>query len=153
MFPEDNVPSEREWSIEEREEFFKSQDARTGLLCGGGLETLWNNGETNAPFTVSGLHEAMENLESTLYRGIHITSITPPESGWLMSFYCPLCRETWFRLSPWAIKPEDGDYWRIQMCGSDVEGFRHNMQLGMKGWHDPIELKPSNLWWAKEEKP
>lgn len=127
MDPNQNPPSEREWTIEELEEFFSSQDARTGLLSGGGLEPFWNNGKIVAPFTVSGIHEALDNLESTLYRGIHVTSLVPPSEGWPIAFYCPLCKETTFLLNPWAIKPKDGDFWKIEMCASEVHGFRHNM--------------------------
>ena len=92
---------------------------------------------------------SMHRVVSRHPRHIHHPSRIRLACGLLL----PALQVTTFVLSPWAIKPSEGDYWRIQMCGSDVEGFRHNMQLGMKGWHDPIELKPSNLWWAKEEKP
>ena len=78
----DNSPSEREWSIAEREEFFASQDAATGIF----------------------------NVAPT---GIHITDIVPPAYGGPIAMHCPLCKETTFLPSPWAAKPERGDYWRI----------------------------------------
>lgn len=51
---------------------------------------------------------------------IHITSIVPPEVGWPIMVYCEHCRKTEIILSLWAIKPTDGDYWKINgMCVSD----------------------------------
>src|SRR5271157_4313805 len=44
---------------------------------------------------------------------VHITSIVPPESGWPIVAHCDLCKKTVIVLSPWAIKPEDGDYWKM----------------------------------------
>lgn len=62
---------------------------------------------------------------------IHI--ITPPATGWLIAFHCPLCGVTTFLLSPWATKPHDGDYWQLRMCVSEEEGGRvamsHNLVL------------------------
>ena len=147
-----NPPSEREWTVEEREAFFSSDNAITGLP-NSALAGMPTNALPFRP-TASINHcgdELAKEWPWCIETGIHVTSVTPPESGWLMSFYCSLCKETWFLLSPWALKPKEGDYWRIQMCGSDVEGFRHNLQLGMKGYDEPIELQPSSLWWAKEE--
>ena len=95
----DNPPSEREWSIAEREDFFAGQDAVTGIF----------------------------NVAPT---GIHVTHITPPEQGWPIAMHCPICRETTFLLSPWAAKPERGDYWRMkETCGSDVLSEMHNIQM------------------------
>ena len=150
MDPNQNPPSDREWSEQEKEEFFSSQDAITGLP-NSALVGMPTNALPFRP-TASINHcgdEMAKEWPWWMQRGIHVTSIVPPEQGWPVAFYCPLCKETTFLLSPWAIKPSDGDYWRIEMCGSDVEGFRHNMQLGMKGWHDPIELKPGPLDWGE----
>jgi hypothetical protein len=49
-------------------------------------------------------------------------------------------------LSPYAAKPQDGDYWKMQMCADDVNGFKHNIELGMNGSYAPMNLetrKPS----------
>jgi hypothetical protein len=109
MEPNQNPPSERAWSIAEQEEFFASQDAITGAII------------SNAPFR--------ENW--FLYpAGIHVTHITPPAQGWPIAMHCPICRETTFILSPWAAKPEKGDYWRMkETCGSDVLCEMHNIQM------------------------
>jgi hypothetical protein len=64
--------------------------------------------------------------------GIFVTSIVPPEQGWTIAIHCPICKETTFLLSPYAIKPERGDYWIMnQMCANDAEGGLHNMQLAI----------------------
>lgn len=64
--------------------------------------------------------------------GIHVTAIVPPEQGWPIAMYCPICKETTFLLSPWAIKPEKGDYWRMSgMCASEQYGNRHNMEIAV----------------------
>jgi hypothetical protein len=108
----DNPPSEREWTIAEMEEFFAGQDARTGGTI------------TNAPFR--------ENW--FLYpAGIYVTKIVPPEQGWPIAMHCPICRETTFILSPWAIKPQDGDYFLMKdACIADgVLSHKHNMKMAM----------------------
>ena len=99
MEPNQNPPSEHEWSPAEMEEFFAGQDAVAGIF----------------------------NVAPT---GIHVTHITPPEQGWPIAMHCPICRETTFLLSPWAAKPERGDYWRMkETCGSDVLCEMHNIQM------------------------
>jgi len=135
MEPNQNVPSEREWTEEEKEEFFSSQDAITGLPNSAMAGAPINN----MPFTPS----------VDLFRrpiGIHVTFIVPPSEGWPIAYHCPLCKRTEIVLSPWAIKPKEGDYWLINdMCGDEAHGFNHNMRLGMKGWNAPIDLKPGKL--------
>lgn len=64
--------------------------------------------------------------------GIFVTSIVPPAQGWPIAMYCPLCKETTFILSPYAIKPEKGDYWLMKdTCGSDVLGDMHGIQIAL----------------------
>lgn len=143
MDPNDNVPSEREWSIEEREEFFAGQDAITGLYgnptnmtpfrpnpfthrCGDSLAASWHNGHPLTPTSA-------DDFEKLFNPGIHVTSIVPPEQGWPIAMYCPICKETTFILSPWAAKPSDGDYFRMnEVCGSVEHGGSHNMKMAMK---------------------
>ena len=146
-----NPPSERDWTPEEMEEFFSSQDAITGLP-----NSALAGMPTNAlPFRpTASINHCGDELAKEWERafrepkespGIHVTRVGEPEQGWLMSFYCPKCRETTFLLSPYACRPKDGDYWRMnEMCTNETLAFKHNMQMGMKGWNDPIELKPSN---------
>ena len=104
----DNPPSEREWSIAEREDFFAGQDAVTGIF----------------------------NVAPT---GIHVTHIVPPTQGWPIAMHCPLCKETTFLLSPWAAKPEKGDYWR--MTETCARSDQHNMELAMKPLK-PLAYRP-----------
>jgi hypothetical protein len=97
---------EREWTVAEREEFFASQDAVT-----------WNQ-----KFIPDGAR-------------IVITSIVPPEQGWPIAMHCPICKVTTFLLSPWAIKPEKGDYWKMNdVCASDEHFHEHNMRIAMKSF-------------------
>jgi hypothetical protein len=118
MEPNQNPPSERAWSIAEQEEFFASQDAITGATI------------SNAPFR--------ENW--FLYpAGIHVTHIVPPTQGWPIAMHCPLCKETTFLLSPWAAKPEKGDYWR--MTETCARSDQHNMELAMKPLK-PLAYRP-----------
>ena len=102
-----NPPSEREWTIPEREEFFAGQDART--------------------------------------TSIHVTHITPPEQGWPIDLYCPLCEETTFLLSPWANKPEEGVYWWMNgTCARDGVCIQHNIKLAIH--------KPTGVWTGLDRK-
>jgi hypothetical protein len=48
--------------------------------------------------------------------GIFITSIKPPESGWVVALHCSVCKMTEFSLSQYAREPEDGGYWLVQEC-------------------------------------
>ena len=139
MEPNQNPPSEKEWTLEEQEEFFSSPDAVTGLLSGA----VANN---------ACLKDEWRNLSVTS-RGIHVTRVGEPEQGWLMSFYCPLCKETTFLLSPYACKPSEGDYWRMkEMCANEEHAFNHNLRFALK--MRPIQYQPPHsnpkLWWTEE---
>ena len=93
-------------------------------------------------------------MEQLFSSGIHVTSIKPPEQGWPIAMYCPICKVTTFVLSPWAAKPEDGDYFKMNdMCADEVLGFKHNMQLGMKGYNAPIDLKPGKIGFMSYDPP
>jgi hypothetical protein len=118
MEPNQNPPSERAWSIAEQEEFFASQDAITGAII------------SNAPFR--------ENW--FLYpAGIHVTYITPPAQGWPIAMHCPICRDTTFILSPWAIKPINGDYFKMKdTCSADGICDQHNMRMAVNGMNPHI---------------
>ena len=122
-----NPPSERDWTIEEQEEFFSSQDAITGLL-GGGVATNWTPSESLPPITLSGLQETYADFEEKFFRGIHITSIVPPEQGWPIVAHCDICHKTEIVLSPYAAKPSDGDYWKLNgTCLDEEKHIKHNM--------------------------
>ena len=130
MDPNQNPPSERDWTEQEKEEFFASTDAITGLP-NGSLAGAWaSNGAANW-------------TNASKPTGIHVTAITPPEQGWPVAFYCPICKETTFLLSPWAIKPKEADYWyMMEICGNEVDDIEHReMKLEMKGYSSPFELK------------
>ena len=143
---------EREWTVAEREEFFASQDAVTGMFngtpinkepfrpaaytnnCGDHLAKEW---EENPP-TVESIKQIMDwwNQKSIPDGArIVITSIVPPEQGWPIAMHCPICKVTTFLLSPWAIKPEKGDYWKMNdVCASDEHFHEHNMRIAMKSF-------------------
>lgn len=93
----------------------------------------WSTGAWNGPLITLDPDDPFGDMERIFNRGIHVTSITPPEQGWPIATYCPICKKTTFVLSPWAIKPKDGDYFKMNdVCGDDTLGFEHNMRLGMK---------------------
>ena len=74
--------------------------------------------------------DAVAGIFNVAPTGIHVTHITPPAQGWPIAMYCPICGETTFILSPWAAKPENGDYWRMtDICGSEVLGQAHNLLM------------------------
>lgn len=137
-------PCERDWTIAEREEFFAGQDAVTGLLNGTAVNNVPFRPNPSIHYYGNELAFSMsKGLDCFFYwlpewKGIHITRIVPPERGWPIAMYCPICKETTFILSPWAIKPKDGDYFRMNgACGSDVLGTLHNIQMELdKGLRD-----------------
>jgi hypothetical protein len=103
----------------------------------------WSTGWWNGPIFPLSSDDPFGDLERFTHPGIHVTSLTPPEVGWPVAMYCRLCKKTVFMLSLWAVKPLDGDYFKINdMCVDEVSGFKHNMQFGMKDYSSPIELKP-----------
>lgn len=139
-----NPPSERDWTLEEMEEFFKSQDAVTGMFSGSPIKL--NSYHPNSSVLNCGDYIA-DVWPWWMQRGIHVTALTPPESGWPVAFHCPLCRETTFLLSPWACKPSDGDYWRVEMCANETEAFRHNLQMSVGQTPAPVpDANPVLLW-------
>jgi hypothetical protein len=83
--------------------------------------------EQNPP-TLESLQKLMEwwNKKPS---GIHVTSIVSPDQGWPIAMHCPICKKTTFLLSPWAIKPEKGDYWRMNEICADSEEHTYNMSL------------------------
>ena len=82
-----------------------------------------------------------QNIERIENPGIHVTRMKDPDSGWPMAFYCPLCKATTFALSPYAIKPTEGDYLKVNgMCMSEEHGHRHNMQMALD------TLTETTLW-------
>lgn len=106
-------PSEREWTIAEQEEFYAGQDAITGLSNG------------------------------TKPSGIRIKHIVSPTSGWPIAMHCPICKETTFILSQWAIKPESGDYFKMNnTCGSDALGSTHNLILARDTISEKLMMRP-----------
>lgn len=90
----------------------------------------WHTGAWNGPLIELDADDPFGHMERLFSSGIHVTSIVPPEVGWPIAMYCPICKETTFMLSLWAIKPEDGDYWRMNYtCASEEIGVNHNMWI------------------------
>lgn len=116
MEPNHNIPTEREWTTEEREEFY-AMAGLTDLFTRMGI--LKGATASNAPVLPQ--------------VGIHITHIVPPAQGWPVAIYCPICRETTFVLSAYAAKPEDGDYWKMnESCVRDGVCDQHNIKMATK---------------------
>lgn len=45
--------------------------------------------------------------------GIHITNIVQPEHGAIILYYCKECKRTEIFINEHAVKPKDGDAWKI----------------------------------------
>jgi hypothetical protein len=130
-----NVPSERDWTIEEQEAFFASQDAVTLDFNSIPKQPpiAWSTSAWNGPIIDLDPNDPFWHMESLFSSGIHVTSITPPEKGWPIACYCPICKVTTFVLSPWAIKPSDGDYFRMNdVCGNEELSTAHNIALAVE---------------------
>jgi hypothetical protein len=138
-------------------------DAITGILkcnmagawaSNGPIE--WSTSAWNGPIIELDPNDPFGDMERIFHRGIHVTSIVPPESGWPIACYCPICKETTFLLSPWAIKPKEGDYHKMtEVCGSDEHGMDHNLRLGLQKMPCgslKVNSYPDIIWWQKETK-
>jgi len=125
-----NPPSERDWTEQEKEEFFASQDAVTGMFNEGiasNAGTYWRDTLPISPSWLRMITDEMGTKFPAGY-GIVVTSIVPPEQGWPIVAHCDLCKKTVIVLSPWAIKPEKGDYWKMEgTCLDEDEHIKHNM--------------------------
>jgi hypothetical protein len=121
---------ERDWTEQEKEEFFASQDALTGILNGVPNQPPieWSTGWWNGAIHPLSSEDPFGDLEHFIHPGIHVTSIVPPEQGWPIVAHCDMCKKTVIVLSPWAIKPEKGDYWKMEgTCLDEEKHIRHNM--------------------------
>ena len=58
---------------------------------------------------------------------VQITKIVQPEIGWPLAMHCKHCQKTVLVLSPWAAKPEDGDYWLMEICIDNCKASRAEM--------------------------
>jgi Zn-finger protein len=75
--------------------------------------------------------------------------IVPPEAGWPMACYCPLCSRTEIALNPWAMKPSCGDMLLIQLCVDEKKQMVHNLELSAYVLHHYAEVEESlrrNPW-------
>ena len=71
---------------------------------------------------------------------INITSMVAPESGWVVATHCPICKETTFMIHAYALKPTNGDYFRLnQTCVHEEYGDSHNMVMAMGRWDYDIQ--------------
>jgi hypothetical protein len=152
MEPNQNPTSERDWSIEEREEFFASQDAMTLDFNSIPKQSpiQWSTSAWNGPLIELDPNDPFGDMERIFNRGIHVTSIVPPEQGWIVAAHCCLCKVTFFVLSPWAVKPEKGDYIQLKgTCLDEELHIKHNL------WpqHDypwPSRMGPRPEEWTEE---
>ena len=48
---------------------------------------------------------------------ICVTHIVKPDAGAVVAIHCPVCKRTDFVVNSWAVEPEDGGYYKINMCG------------------------------------
>ncbi len=128
-----NPPSDREWTPEEKESFFANLPKQPPIE--------WSTGAWNGPIIELDHEDPFGDMDRIFNRGIHVTSITPPEQGWPIATYCPICNKTTFVLSPWGAKPTDGDYFKMNgVCGNDQLGPAHNMLMALdKMWIDPLK--------------
>ena len=130
MEPNQNPPSERDWTEQEKDEFFASQDALTGILNGVPNQPPieWSTGAWNGPLIKLDPDDPFGHMQRLFGPAINITSIVPPESGWPIVAHCDMCKKTVIVLSPWAIKPEKGDYWKMHhTCLDEDLHIKHNM--------------------------
>ena len=89
--------------------------------------------EDTTPINFSTLQQMLADLAkipkpnvATIQAGIYITHIVPPEQGWPIAMYCPICKVTRFALTPYGTKPKDGDYFKM----NDVcEYAQHTIKL------------------------
>ena len=139
-----NPPSERDWTPEEMEDFFsdKWKDAYNGQIA-----SVMTNGadlSNKEPITLEKLLKTQHDLERLVApRGIYITSIVHPEQGWPIVAHCDICHETVIVLSPYAIKPENGDYYLMNgTCLNEEEHIKHNMYpQKLYLWDEPKHFK------------
>ncbi len=77
-----NPLSERERTIEDREEFFKGTDAITGIPNGSAVAS-------NSGVWMSEVRQfTLQDLDEIFNRGIHVTALAPPEQGWPVACHC-----------------------------------------------------------------
>lgn len=133
MEPNQNHPSEREWTPEEKESFFANLPKQPPIE--------WSTGAWNGPIIELDPEDPFGDMDRIFNRGIHVTSITPPEQGWPVAYHCPLCKTTVFALNTWAIKPSDGDYLLMNdICVDEELNFKHNMEMDIgRTWIDPLQ--------------
>jgi hypothetical protein len=115
MEPNQNIPSERKVIID-----FSKIPKQPPIE--------WSTGAWNGPLIELDPNDPFGHMESLFSSGVHITSIVPPESGWPIVAHCDLCKKTVVVLSPWAVKPENDDYWKMNgTCLDEEMGMKHNM--------------------------
>lgn len=60
---------------------------------------------------------------------IEIERIAPSEYGWPVMMHCSKCRVTTIIHHPYGLKPEDGDYYRLEMC---IDEPFHNFEYPIR---------------------
>ena len=54
---------------------------------------------------------------------IFLTDVKQPKRGAVIMAHCRLCRRITITVSEYAVKPKDGDLWKMELC---VEHPHHN---------------------------
>jgi hypothetical protein len=73
---------------------------------------------------VGGSFNNAPSLSFPVSRGIFITSVRHPDSGWIIALRCDICHTTHYVHNEYAVKPEHGDFWLVSGACIDP---RHNV--------------------------
>ena len=128
----DQLPQEitDEDDIQRLTEKLSEEVEKEGDRIFSGMATNGVPNSSTCSITIKDLLDMKEKTDKEFLepKGINITSIVPPEKGWPIVAHCDLCKKTVIVLSPWAIKPEDGDYWKMHhTCLDEDLHIKHNM--------------------------
>lgn len=144
MLTNGSPSDERIPTIAEIEELFAGLDAITGTFNGTPTTMIPFRPTPSIHYYGNELAFSMtEGLDCFFYwmlewKGIYVTNIVPPAQGWPVAMYCPLCKETTFLLSPWAIEPTEGGYLTINdTCANEDVYIKHNIKMAF----DPLKSK------------
>ena len=103
--PNQKESNDREFTQEEINKLTLELNAEIYADCLKHTTIEWSTGAWNGPLIELDPNDPFGHMEQLFSTGIHVTSITPPEQGWPIAMYCPICKKTTFVLSPYAVKP------------------------------------------------
>ena len=151
MEPNQNPPCEREWTIQEREEFFASIGLSGTPINKEPFRPIeWSTSTWNGPIHPLSSDDPFGDLERFIHPGVNITSIVPPEQGWPIVAHCDLCKKTVIVLSPYAVKPEKGDYFLLKgTCLDEELNVKHNLYPQFD-FPNPSRMGPRPEEWTAE---